>query len=492
MSSLTQAQLEEQLSRLNKGFPYIRLERPLLPQKDVYLPTPKDEAKWVETYEREAPRLKVEVFVPASGMATRMFRSMQELLRTGIPNEEASLCFQHLNKMPFYVELKGVMESVGLGIESLLRDRDYSEVARYLLTSKGLNYAATPKWELPFHSYPDGVRPCWLEHLREASLYASDQEGSVRLHATLRADASKLFVEKSVSRLSGMRGPGRRFLLSYSYQDPSTHSLSVYEDGSIVRDVGGDILWRPSGHGALLRNLEELDSDLVFIKNVDNIQVEPRHTYTSYYQKVLGGRALGLLSELRLLQERLRSDPDEELCSLAYAFIEKSFLISQHPCPMEGVSIEARVSYLQDRLDRPLRVCGLICSRKGSGGAALICRQADGSLAPQIVEPPQVDYGDVSQGALFSEALYLNPVNMVCIMHNEVGEKYDLTRLRDPETGLITEKSYQGKSIRVQEWPGLWNGSMSLWNTSFVEIPEKTFAAVKQLSDLLSPAHQEK
>ena len=487
----TEEQISAQLSRFSVGFSYIQLEKQLRPGIEVLCPSAEEEATLLQTYNKEAKRHKIALFVPASGMATRMFKALQAAQEAKkLESEEAKRCFAELRRLPFYELLKSCMQDKGESLENAIESRDYTKIIRYLLTDTGLNYAQTPKWALPFHTYGREVRPCWLEHAYEAQQYAADASGTVRLHATLRSGTSSAFLSECDRQLWRLgEALGIKFAFSYSYQDPRTHSLAVYLDtGKPVRTTEGGYLWRPSGHGALLQNLQAVDASLVFIKNVDNIHHELCHFRNARYKKILGGRALRLLHKVRRLQEAL-SEADTATLAEGYELLERDFLITHHPVSQKD-SPAAQLRYLHKKLNRPFRVCALVRSRASTGGAPFLCRSADGSFAPQIVEPPQVNEADAKQAARFAEAVYLNPVDMACILDDMKERRFELSQFSDTETGFITEKSYQARPILVQELPGLWNGGMSDWNTSFLEVPADTFAPVKQLSDLLSAAHQ--
>ena len=487
----SRTEIEKQIARFEVGFSHTELVGQIQPGSHVPSLSAKEEANLLKLYEKEAPYRRPTVFIPASGMASRMFKALHNILSTdNAKTQEATDCFLGIERLPFYTLLENCMQANGESLKSCLQAQDYKKIAYYLLTKKGLNYSEAPKWALPFHTYEEEVRPCWLEHAEEASHYAIDEVSTVRLHATLPSSRSTLCLDEVKQGLSKLGQEKRlQFSFTYSYQDPQTHSLAVYADSrDSVRTPEGEYLWRPSGHGALLKNLQQVEEGLVFIKNVDNIQKDCYHLRNTYYKKIIGGRALQLLTRLRQLQSAVRTNNPTSL-SESYSFLEEAFLIREHPVG-QGASPTSQRAYLLSKLNRPLRVCGLVRSRTGTGGAPFLCRSSDGSLSPQIVEPPQIDKTNSQQAALFAEAVYVNPVDIVCVLDNEDHQRFDLRKFCDKESGFITEKSYQGRSILVQEMPGLWNGSMSEWNTSFVEVPTDTFAPVKKLSDLLSVAHQ--
>jgi len=107
-----------------------------------------------------------------------------------------------------------------------------------------------------------------------------------------------------------------------------------------------------------------------------------------------------------------------------------------------------------------------------------------------VVESAQIDLSDAGQKSIFDEATHFNPVDLICGVRDRTGKKFDLPAYRDPLTGFITEKSKDGKELKAQELPGLWNGAMADWNTIFVEVPLITFNPVKTVNDLLRKEHQ--
>ena len=150
---------------------------------------------------------------------------------------------------------------------------------------------------------------------------------------------------------------------------------------------------------------------------------------------------------------------------------------------------EQRLEYVRGRLNRPIRVCGMVRNEGEPGGGPFWTRNADGSVSLQIVESSQVNFNDPGQDRIWKSATHFNPVDLVCAVRDYKGRAFDLQRFSDPETGFISIKSQDGRRLKAQELPGLWNGAMAGWNTIFVEVPIETFTPVKTINDLLRPQH---
>jgi hypothetical protein len=235
----------------------------------------------------------------------------------------------------------------------------------------------------------------------------------------------------------------------------------------------------------LIENLAHIDSDLIFIKNIDNVSTNSKIDDTIFFKKVIGGLLVHLKRTSDKLSEGIALRSDAAL-DKALEFIQTWF---QNGLPI-GLSKEQLFQYVQLKLDRPIRVCGMVRNEGEPGGGPFWVRSNDGSLSKQIIEKSQVDTTDQQQLKILSEATHFNPVDIVCSIKNRHGEKYDLQRYIDHSTGFVSEKFQDGKVIKALELPGLWNGSMALWNTVFVEVPISTFNPVKTVNDLLRPGHQ--
>ena len=254
-------------------------------------------------------------------------------------------------------------------------------------------------------------------------------------------------------------------------------TIAVNPDNTPFRTDNGKLLFRPAGHGALITNLDKLDSDIIFVKNIDNVTTDERKGDTVTYKRVLAGELLRLQERLFELLRAYKAGEDRDAEAIA-------FLRDELCCKLpEGASRELII----ETLDRPIRVCGMVKNEGEPGGGPFWVRDDKGREQLQIAESSQIAKEDMH---LMKEATHFNPVDLVCGVMRYDGTKYDLTQYTDPKTGFISSKSAGGRELRAQELPGLWNGAMANWNTIFVEVPISTFSPVKVVQDLLRPEHQ--
>jgi hypothetical protein len=498
---------ERQLRLLRDPPPPLRLVRPC---------TVGDGIRRFETAEREALRVAFQravgtgaaaKLVPASGAATRMFRSLLALLEeepfpataelsrraaTGDASaRDLERLWRELPRFPFFDELAAVCAARGASLPELLERRDGRRLLGRLLTDAGLGLAALPKGLIPFHRYPAGSRTAAEEHLWEGSYYLADAEGVARHHFTVAAEAHDRFATEladAADRLLRARGVVAE--VGLSVQDPATDTLAVTPEGEPFRDGDGTLLLRPGGHGALLGNLAALPSRWLFVKNVDNVRPEDAHERVAHWPEVLGGLLVTLEERAHELVRRLRAGGESGETELAAGerFVAEE-LGSRILPRSERLPPAERRRLLLDRLDRPLRVCGVVENRGEPGGGPFWVRREDGEVTAQIVEGAQLG-DDAGQQALFGDATHFNPVQIAVALRDAGGAPFDLARYVDDQAVFIAAKSHAGRPLLALERPGLWNGAMAGWNTVFVEVPAATFAPVKTLFDLLRPEHQ--
>jgi len=464
-------------------------------------------------FDRAMEAGSISKMVPASGAATRMFRSLDRWLEASgtEPTDEVLTLVRRLGDFAFADEWAEMVGDAGLDLQELrtraLAGRE-TEAARtlleLLLTDRGLGYSDLPKGLIPFHRYPEpeGARTPFEEHLVEAAWYARDAEDRCRLHFTVPPEHEARFEELLATRgreLAARLGVG--FEVRFSHQEHSTDTIAVTPENELFRQDDGSLLFRPGGHGALIENLDALaraGADVVFLKNIDNVVPEDRQETVVLWKKLLGGTLLELRERTWELLERLATAgaaEDEALLDAAETFLTGAL---SHPLP-DGLSgsdaePEERRRDLLHRLDRPLRVCGMVRNEGEPGGGPFWVRSKGDSgareLSLQIVEMSQIDTQDPVQRAIVQEATFFNPVDLACSVRDHRGEPYDLHRFIDEATVFIAEKSHQGRPLKALERPGLWNGAMAGWNTVFVELPLETFAPVKTVFDLLRPEHR--
>lgn len=489
------------LSHFERGFPPIRLDRPCTLGDGIGVFSD-DADRYLRLHAQAAAAGRVTKFVPASGAASRMFRELLTVAAepadkpilsakaaNGDDDARTALRFvDELDRFAFADDLRACLARDGYRLDRLIGEGRYTLPLRSLLTPAGLNYAGMPKGLMPFHRYADHTRSAFEEHLVEAAEYARDAAGVARIHFTVSAEHRET-VRAHLDRPDPRYAPsGVRFEIMYSVQKPATDTPAVDVAGTPVRDVRGALVFRPGGHGALLDNLDALGADIVCIKTIDNVLPDRLRPAATRSTKLLCGYLIELQQAVFSHLVQLEQQGTQALTA-ARAFVRNR--LSLHiPADFAGVSHEAQRAGLMDRLNRPLRVCGVVKNTGLPGGAPFWVTGADGTTSRQLVEASQVEMDDADQRACWIRATHFNPVDMVCGLRDYTGRPFDLARFRDPATGFISEKSYAGRTIRVIEWPGLWNGGMAGWNTVFVEIPAAAFQPVKTVMDLLHPAHR--
>ena len=470
--------IEQQIEFFRKGFPWMKIEAAATPQRgiEVLEDAERDAAVQYSDTAKVAGRVK---FVPASGAASRMFKDIFAGLDT--PNDAVRKLTANISKFAFYTPEE-------FGTPSSDKDEDCCKTAATLLKTPGLGYGSKPKGVLKFHRYADEVRTAFAEHLVEGAEYMRNADGSVNLVVTISPEHRDLF-EAALREVRDEyeKRYGVRYEVAFTYQDPATNTIAVTPDNEPFLCDDGSKLFRPAGHGALIYNLNAVQYELVSIKNIDNVAVERLLPTTALYKKVLMGRALQLRDTIFNFLNRLDEGTSWELCDEIETFLDKVLCVKFRQIPAD---LEGRTAVLRAKLDRPIRVCGMVKNEGEPGGGPYIIEGPDGATSLQILESVQINKDDAEAMAAMQGATHFNPVDLVCCLRNYKGEKFDLLKYVDPNAGFISSKSFQGRELRALELPGLWNGSMSDWNTLFVEVPIETFNPVKVVLDLLKPAHQ--
>lgn len=493
---ISEAQIAEQLECFKKGFPFLKLAAAasvdnggiLIPEKeeqDAYLNA------W-DTYKQGDK--KIVKFVPASGAASRMFKNLFEFLGADyhVPTTDfEKKFFDHIHSFAFFNDLNAAcLDNTGKNIDALLTEHNYKAVVSNLLESAGLNYGSLPKGLLKFHRYADGVRTPLEEHLVEGALYAAGKTGEVNVHFTVSTEHRQLFQKLVDAKTYEYASKyGINYHISFSEQKPSTDTVAADMENNPFRDKDGKLLFRPGGHGALIENLNDLDADIVFIKNIDNVVPDRLKDDTVTYKKLLAGVLVTLqkqaFSYLELLDGGHYSHAElEEIIRFVQ---QKLHCRNQEIKNLEDAEL---VIYLRKKLNRPMRVCGMVKNVGEPGGGPFLAYNADNTVSLQILESSQIDMNDPEKKAMFEKGTHFNPVDLVCAIRDYKGNKFDLLKHVDKATGFISYKSKNGKDLKALELPGLWNGSMSDWSTVFVEVPLSTFNPVKTINDLLREQHQ--
>ena len=488
--------IEAQVERFRKGFPWLDIVAAATAGRGIEVLGEKEQRDAVDYLSTAEVKGKCK-FVPASGAASRMFKD----IFAGIdePNDAVRKLSDNIRRFAFYdpeVFVEG------------------GNVAKELLTKEGLDYGSKPKGVLKFHRYPSELRTALAEHLVEGQAYMRNADGTVNLVVTISPEHLPLF-ESALAEVKDEyeKRYGVRYNISFVYQDKETDTVAVDNDNRPFLKEDGTVLFRPAGHGALIYNLNAVEDELVSIKNIDNVCVEKMQPLTAHWKKVLMGRALQLRDRIfgyiyaldqieacqlhnpdphfpgynAILEDAFATDEAQELCNEIEEFLRTELCVE---IPL-AKGCRERAEALRAKLNRPVRVCGMVRNLGEPGGGPYIIRAADGSTSLQILEGAQINREDSIASGAMAGATHFNPVDLVCCLRDSGGKKFNLLDFVDEETGFISSKSYQGRELKALELPGLWNGSMSDWNTLFVEVPVETFNPVKVVLDLLRPAHQE-
>ncbi len=459
-------EVKQQIENFRRGFPSLPVVR-AASGGDGVKQLDDNAVKSAEAYYAErVPSLRTLKFVPASGAATRMFKELFEYVNDDKRTPGIDKLIVNLEKFAFFAELAKFLKPQ-------IEDKD---VVRNIIID-GLAYGSKPKGLVTFHAYKEGARKPVEEHLVEAALYASNGERAA-IHFTVSPEHQAGFEALLAERQRHYEEKfGVKYDVSFSIQSPATDTIAVNPDNTPFRTEDGKLLFRPAGHGALITNLDKLNADIIFVKNIDNVTTDERKADTITFKRVLAGELLRLQERLFELLRAYERGEDRDAEAVA-------FLRDELCCKLpENASRELIIA----TLDRPIRVCGMVKNEGEPGGGPFWVRDDEGREQLQIAESSQIAKEDIH---LMKEATHFNPVDLVCGVMRYDGTKYDLTKYTDPKTGFISSKSAGGRELRAQELPGLWNGAMANWNTIFVEVPISTFSPVKVVQDLLRPEHQ--
>lgn len=492
---ISEEQIAAQLDCFKKGFPFLKLEAAASVGNGIVSPDAcalKNYVQAWEDYKKEGHVIMK--FVPASGAASRMFKNLFEFL--GSDNDVPTTDFEkkffaEIEHFAFFDDLnEACLKNTGKGIHQLIAANDYKSVVSNLLESAGLNYGSLPKGLLKFHKYEDGARTPLEEHLVEGALYASSEGDKVNVHFTVSPEHRALF-EKLVTEKSAeyTRKYNVIYNVSFSEQKPSTDTVAADMENLPFRDEKGRLVFRPGGHGALIENLNDLNADIVFIKNIDNVVPDRLKADTVTYKQLIAGVLVTLQKKafdyIRLIDSgKYTHQQIEEIIR----FVQQDLCCRN--TKIKDLEDGDLVLYLKSKLNRPMRVCGMVKNVGEPGGGPFLAYNADGTVSLQILESSQIDMNDPEKKAMFEKGTHFNPVDLVCALRDYKGNNFDLLKYVDKATGFISYKSKNGKDLKALELPGLWNGSMSDWNTVFVEVPLTTFNPVKTVNDLLREQHQ--
>lgn len=488
----------DQIAIFNSGIPFVQLEKAAVIGDGISKLSKEEEKDLISYFDKTVPDLSLLKFVPASGAASRMFKALFNFLETFKPtsesldayllrtnNKEIAQFFKQKEKLPFFKIVQNRIKGKGK-----TKDEEAYFFVKEILHENALNYGFYPKGLLPFHDYGDFSATPFEEHLKEGAMYAATKAGA-NLHFTISEQHGSLFnqefdtIKDRVSTLTKTS-----YNVSYSYQKPSTDTIAVTTENEPFRNSDGSLMFRPGGHGALIENLNEQDADIIFIKNIDNVVVPKYAKEVADSKKILGALLLQVQAKAfefadLLDKNNLTLDKLNEIRAFLKNNLNVRFLEN-----FESLSLGDQIAVIKDKINRPIRICGMVKNEGEPGGGPFWIRDTHGHISLQIVESAQVDMFNESQVALFKNSTHFNPVDLVCGIKNYKGGKYNLLNFVNPEQGFITGKTHEGKELKALELPGLWNGAMAFWNTIFVEVPLVTFNPVKTVNDLLKPTHQ--
>ena len=506
-AGITPAQVRRQIALFRKAGHHRELHRPCTFGDGIHRISPAEARSLIPLQQEAAGAGRFLKFVPASGAASRMLEALhyyhhqsemsrieQIRERAALGGQKAQVVIRFLEeweRFPFSDELKEKILHEGLTLGHLAKGDRWRKVLNLLLTDRGLNYQVLPKALMKFHRYPDECRSALEEHLVEAAATIRDEKGRVGLHFTLSPEHETLFLETlSAVKPKHEERYDARFEISYSHQHRSTDTIAVDLEGRPLREPDGRLHLRPGGHGALLINLNRLRGDLVYLKNIDNVVPDHLKGITIEWKKILGGYLIQAQRQVYRHLDRLQKKPGDQRGQEAALDYLKEALSVSAPKGFWKWPAETRREFLLRKLNRPLRVCGVVKNQGEPGGGPFWVKGTDDSLTLQIVESAQVNMSSPEQQGIWSRATHFNPVDLVCALRDIQGKPFDLRRYLDPEAVFISRKSKEGQVLQALELPGLWNGAMADWITLFVEVPLETFNPVKTLLDLLRPEHQ--
>ena len=504
---ITEAQICRQIEIFKRPAFYLSLHRPCTPGDGIHRIPAEEREKYLNLHQEAARPGRFLKFVPASGAATRMFQSLLQIYQSGSEKREEIFrrasqgdatarefrnCLERIRSFAFFEELQERMAQDGQALEALIDQGLFREVLAYLLTERGLNYGALPKGLLTFHQYPSGCRTAFEEHLVEAAYYVCDGHHQCWVHFTIAADHEAGFVRLAQKVIPLYEAQYRvKFAVGFSPQKRNTDTIAVDLDNQPFRDREGRLLFRPGGHGALLENLNDLKGDLVYIKNIDNVAPDHLKAPTFLWKKILGGYLVELQNIVHAYVSWLKADNRKENLNDIETFAREKLFLGFPPNYNLWSGVEKK-NFLLKKLNRPMRVCGMVPKAGEPGGGPFWVEGKDGTCSLQIVEQAQVNMASPEQTAIWSASTHFNPVDLVCGLRDETGQPFDLTHHIDQKAVFVSHKFKEGKPLKALELPGLWNGSMADWLTIFVEVPIITFNPVKTVEDLLRPEHQPK
>lgn len=492
--------IQNQLQFFRNGMSKTVLVEPATVSKGILKLSEKDFQQKAQYFDSIKPSLKLIKFVPASGAASRMFKFLNVFLdEFDIENEsihayinrkkdsELSIFIVGLEKFPFFDEVHAELEKSYPDFNNLKSDFKNYYFIKLLLSTDNFDFANKPKAILPFHKYINHIATPIEEHLNECVTY-STSKGKSHMHFTVSESHQNEF-EIAINAIKNkIENENKTSIeISFSNQDKSTDTIAVDMENNPFRDEMRKLVFRPGGHGALIKNLNNLEADIIFIKNIDNV-IQNHIETISLYKKSLAGILIELQNQVFRYLNEINNVNEEYLNEIIF-FAKSNLNIEIHK-DVENYTLENKISFLKSILDRPIRVCGMVKNEGDTGGGPFWVKDSEESVSLQIVETSQIDLTNIHQANILANATHFNPVDLVCGIRNFKNEKFDLNKYIDYNSGFIVQKNKNGRTLKGYELPGLWNGAMAKWITVFVEVPIITFNPVKTVNDLLKPLHQ--
>ncbi len=480
-------QVTKQIEVFEQGFQHTALAKAATIGDGIIQLSSHEVDELIEKFDTQKRYHSIVKFVPASGAASRMFKHLFEYLKNQTETSDIVAFMKKIHSFGFTDELNKALDGK---LEQLLSKKKYQIILEALLHESKLNFGQLPKGLIPFHVAKNEIRTAFQEHFAEGVKYASNGENNINIHFTITEEHQEKFDYHLKEFITAFEEKSdAKFEISYSYQKKSTDTIAVDTSNIPVNKTSGEFLFRPGGHGALIQNLNEIDADIIFIKNIDNVLPDNHKTDTIKYKKVLAAKLIDLQAHVFHYIEKLNIGNELLLLKEVEGFINEQMSMNLGD-DFSDESLKEKQETLLRILNRPLRVCGMVKNTGETGGGPFWIKNLDGTTSLQIVEAAQIDLNDNTQEQIMKSSTHFNPVDLVCATKNYQGESFDLTQYIDTNSYFISEKSFQGKTIKVLEHPGLWNGAMADWNTVFVEVPISTFSPVKSVNDLLKEEHR--
>ena len=491
--------IEKQIENFKKGIPFINLYNAATIKDGIKTINDKELKTLPAFYLKEAKKRQILKFVPASGSATRMFNHLFYFKEKQKSNkitdnknfDSVHKFFSELKKFSFYNDLKNSMQKNGFDIDKCISKKDFTTIIDFLLTEKGLNYSNLPKALLKFHKYNDYSRTSVEEHLVEAANYCKDKNNTAKIHFTV----SKQHLKNFITHINNVKSRYEKMFninydIGFSVQKSSTDVIAVDLNNKPFRNPDASLLFRPGGHGALIENLNDIKADIILTKNIDNVVTDKFKPQTYLYKKIIIAYLIKIQKKtykyLKILES---SNINDNKITEILNFIKKYLFIKINPY-FDNLSKNHKIKYLFDKLNRPIRICGMVENKGEPGGGPFWVKDVEGNISLQIVESSQIDFKNKKQNKIFEKSTHFNPCDFACGVRDYKGNCFDLKKYVNNSTGFVTIKSKYGKNLKAQELPGLWNGAMDRWLTIFVEVPVITFNPVKTVNDLLKKEHQ--